>query len=116
MSEKVWIKLGWKGNSERVPTSIRYTDKQQPSDIDDLKELCQQKLPECTNVGKTQMTVFADDQAKECMDPGLEMEKAKEKYPSIGQRPKPFVIIISASGDSFLYDKTLLHLQKMLLK
>ena len=106
MSEKIWIKLGWKGNSERVATSIRCTHEQRPSDIDDLKELCQQKLQECTSVGKTQMTVFPDDQASECMDPGLEMAKATEKYPSIGQRLKPFVIIISASGDSFLYDKT----------
>lgn len=106
MSEKIWIKLGWNGNSERFATSIRYTHEQRPSDIDDMKELCRQKLQECTSVGKTQMTVFPDDQASECMDPGLEMAKATEKYPSIGQKLKPFVIIISASGDSFLYDKT----------
>jgi hypothetical protein len=101
MPEKIWIKLGWNGNSEHVATSIRCTDEQRPLDIDDLKGLCQQKLQECTSVGKTQMTVFADEQASECMDPGLEMETAKEKYPSIGQRQKPFVIIISASGAKY---------------
>jgi hypothetical protein len=116
MSDKIWIELGRNGNSERVVTSIRHTDEQRPSDIDDLKELCRQKLQECASVGKTQMTVFADDQANECMDPGLEMENAKEKYPGIGQRLKPFIIIISASGDSFLYYKKMLHLQKLPLK
>ena len=116
MSEKIWIRLGWNGNSERVVTSIRCTDEQWPSDIDDLKELCRQQLQECTSVGKTQMTVFADDQASEFMDASLEMKEANEKYPTIGKKIKPFVIIMSATGDSFLYDKTLLHLQTLLLK
>ena len=103
MPEKIWINLGWNGNSVRHLMSIRYdTDEQQPLDIDDLKLLCQQQLRECKDVGKAQMTVFTDDQAIEGINAGLGIQTLKEKYPDIGKTSKPFVIIISASGDSFL--------------
>jgi hypothetical protein len=111
MSGKIWIKLGRTGNSELVATSIRCTDEEWPSDIDDLKDLCQKKLQECEGVGKTQIMVFADDQASQRMDERLKMKDAKSKYCSIGEDERPFVIIISASGDGFLRDKLWLHLQ-----
>ena len=115
MSGKIWIKLGRTGNSELVATSIRCPDEEWPSDIDDLKDLCQKKLQECEGVGKTQMAVFADDQASQRMDERLKMKDAKSKYGSIGGDEKPFVIIISASGDCFLCDETMAPPAKWLL-
>ena len=115
MPGRIWIKLGREGNSERVLTSIRCTDEQWPSYIEDLKDLCLEQLREFERVGKTQMTVFADDQANESpMVADFTMEEAKEKYPSIGESQRPFLIIISASGNCFLCDKTSFHLQNLL--